>query len=148
MQPQRDVSVWSEPSQTGEEACHLPKRKVETQSLFVPPLHKSTYQTVVNQAVVGILKPTKTGALHFGFPPPCSHDGGGIVIMHRLYLLSVVDAFYIAMPLQIIKNNTLTSIYTHGFTNRAVQQFIKITLINISFTNINSIFTKISNILK
>jgi len=70
------------------------------------PLHISTYQTVVNQAVAGILKPTKTGALYFGFPPPCIHDRDGIVIMHRLYLLSVVDAFYIATPLQTIKNNT------------------------------------------
>jgi len=72
----------------------------------VPPLHKSTYQTVVNQVVAGILNSTKTATLHSGFPPPCNHDKGGIVIMRHLYLLSVVDAFYIATPLQIIKNNT------------------------------------------
>jgi len=85
--------------------CHLPKQKVETRSLLMPPLHKSTYQTVVNQVVAGILKPAKTGALQSVYPPPCIHDRGGIVIMHRLYLLSFIDAFYIATPLQIIKNN-------------------------------------------
>ena len=84
---------------------HQVSRKVETRSLLMSTLHKSIYQTVINQVVVGILKPTKTGALYYGFPPLCIHDRGGIVIMHRLYLLSVVDAFYIATPLQIIKNN-------------------------------------------
>jgi len=73
--------------------CHLPKRKVETRSLLVPPLHKCTNQTMVNQAAAGILKPRKTGALHSVTPPPCSHDRGGLFIMHHVYLLSVVDAF-------------------------------------------------------
>jgi len=59
----------------------------------VPPLHKSTNQTVVNQAVAGILKPRKTGVLQSVTPPPCNHDMGGIFIMHHIYLLSVVDAF-------------------------------------------------------
>jgi len=66
---------------------------VETQSLLVPPLHKCTYQPVVNQAVAGILKPRKTGALQSVTPPPSSHDRGGLFIMHHIYLLSVVDAF-------------------------------------------------------
>jgi hypothetical protein len=59
----------------------------------MPPFHKSTYQIVVNEAVAGILKPTKTGALQSVYPPPGILDTGGIVIMHRLYLLSDVDTF-------------------------------------------------------
>ena len=73
--------------------CHLPKQKVETQSLLVPPLHKGTNQTVINHVVACILKPTKTGALQTVTPPTCSHDMGGFFAMLHLYLLSVVDAF-------------------------------------------------------
>jgi len=73
--------------------CHLPKRKVEAGSLLVPPLHKGTNQTMVNQAVAGILKPTKASALQSIMPPLCSHDRDGFFIMHQFYLLSVVDAF-------------------------------------------------------
>jgi hypothetical protein len=72
---------------------HLPNRKVEAGSLLVPPLHKGTNQTVVKQAVAGILKPTKAGVMQFVFPPPCSHDRFGVIIMHHIYLLSIVDAF-------------------------------------------------------
>jgi len=53
--------------------------------------------------VAGILKPTKICALQSGMPPPCIHDSSGFVIMHRLYLLFVVDAFHFDTPLQIIK---------------------------------------------
>jgi len=73
--------------------CHLPKRKVEARSLLVPPLYKCTDETVVNQAVAGILKPRQTGALQSVTPPPCNHDKGGLFIMHHFYLLSTADAF-------------------------------------------------------
>jgi len=73
--------------------CHLPKWKVETRSLLMPPLHKGTNQTMVNHVVACILKPTKTSALHTVTPPTCSHYRGGFFVMHHLYLLSVVDAF-------------------------------------------------------
>ena len=59
----------------------------------MPPLHKGTNQTMVNLAVVGILKPTKAGALQLVLPSLCSHDRDGFFIMHHFYLLSVVDAF-------------------------------------------------------
>jgi len=77
--------------------CHLPKRKVKAGSLLVPPLHKGTNQTMFNQAVAGILEPTKAGAMQSVLPPPCSHDRFGFFIMHHFYLLSVADASRIEM---------------------------------------------------
>jgi len=61
--------------------CYLPKRKVETRSLLVLPLHKCTNKTVVNQAIAGILKPIKTRALNSVTPPPCSHDRDDVFIV-------------------------------------------------------------------
>jgi len=48
---------------------------------------------MVNQAVAGILKSTKAGAMQSVLPPLCSHDRGGFFIMHHFYLLSVADAY-------------------------------------------------------
>jgi len=48
---------------------------------------------MVNLAVAGILKPRKTGGTQSVMPPSCSNDMSGIVIMHRVNLLTVVDAF-------------------------------------------------------
>jgi len=59
----------------------------------VPLLHKSGTKPVVNLDVAGILTPRKTGGNQSNMPPPCIHDGPGIVIMHQINLLSVVDAF-------------------------------------------------------
>jgi len=45
---------------------------------------------MVNRAVVGILKPTKAGALQSVLPPLCNHNKDGFFIMHLPNLLSVM----------------------------------------------------------
>jgi len=47
----------------------------------------------LNQAIAGILKPTKVGALQSVLPPLHNHDRDGFFIMHLPNLLSVADAF-------------------------------------------------------
>ena len=59
----------------------------------MPPLHKGTNQTMVNQVVAGILKLTKVGALQSVLPPLCSRDRDDFLIMHIPNFLSVADAF-------------------------------------------------------
>jgi len=57
------------------------------------PLRKCRNQVVVNLAVAGILKLRKTGDTQSITPPLCNHGRLGILIMHQINLLHVVNAF-------------------------------------------------------